>query len=894
MAITETWTNDSIENSVLIIDGYNLLIRRDRQDTMYGRGGGIIVYTKKELNCYEIPTPLDIIQAISLGIKLDKEDLHMYIVYRSPNSSLENNSKINNFINSVKDNSIIVGDFNYPDINWELLTGTLHTQEFLDVLSEKHLNQHVTFPTHQAGNILDLVLSNVPNLIQSLKEAGKLGNSDHTALEVVIQADNTIKIPKHTVWNFAKARFQEMKYELSTIHWRDHFTNNIEANWATFEAMFSEICNKYVPKKSVKQMKRPAWLKQETLTLIRQKRAAWKRYRGTKNQNDFLVYKLLEKKVHKAVKKAKHRHEVNIAKNAKTNPKLFYAYLNTKKGNKISVGPVKDESGNFCNDDGETANILNNHYSRMFTAEDPQLPEQPPDFTCTEMDEPIITRRRIVEVLQHMKKSCSPGPDGISQRILIEVAEEISYPLYLLFKESLDSAQLPEEWKVAHVIPIFKKGSKSDPANYRPISLTSVVVKLLERMLKESIMSHLISNKLIKPSQHGFMPKRSTTTNLVTYLDYVTKQLDSGHSVDILYLDFAKAFDKVPHQRLIQKLKCHKINPKVIAWISSWLHNRKQRVSVNGTVSEWIDVLSSVVQGSVLGPILFIIFINDIDLCLGDFEAFMSKFADDTKIAKIVNDNSTAAEMQTIISRLEEWSIKWGMQFNASKCFIIHLGYHNQKFKYRMAGQIISTTSDQRDLGIFIDDSCKPGLQCAIAAKKANQVLGRINRSFSCYTRDVMLQIYKVFVRPNLEYAVSAWSPWLAKDINVLESIQHRATRRISDVHGSYPERLQQLQLTTLEERRIRGDAIEMFKYLHGNWDIDFTTMFTTDNPERQITRQQQSYMPVRVPRARLDLRKNFFCVRGPQTWNSLPSEMRQSSSLNAFKNAFDQLPRNI
>ena len=211
-----------------------------------------------------------------------------------------------------------------------------------------------------------------------------------------------------------------------------------------------------------------------------------------------------------------------------------------------------------------------------------------------------------------------------------------------------------------------------------------------------------------------------------------------------------------------------------------------------------------------------------------------------------------------------------------------------------MAGQTISTTSDQRDLGILIDDSCKPGLQCAIAAKKANQVLGRINRSFSCYTRDVMLQIYKVFVRPNLEYAVSAWSPWLAKDINVLESIQHRATRRISDVHGSYPERLQQLQLTTLQERRIRGDAIEMFKYLHGNWDIDFTTMFTTDNPERQITRQQQSYMPVRVPRARLDLRKNFFCVRGPQIWNSLPSEMRQSSSLNAFKNAFDQLPRNI
>ena len=127
------------------------------------------------------------------------------------------------------------------------------------------------------------------------------------------------------------------------------------------------------------------------------------------------------------------------------------------------------------------------------------------------------------------------------------------------------------------------------------------------------------------------------------------------------------------------------------------------------------------------------------------------------------------------------------------------------------------------------------------------------------------------------------------KDKNALESIQHRATRRMSDVHGSYPERLQKLHLTTLDERRMRGDAIEMYKYLHRYWDIDYSTLFTIDNPQRRITRQQQSYMPVRVPRARLDIRKNFFCVRGPEIWNSLSSEIRQSTSLNAFKNAYDK-----
>ena len=201
-----------------------------------------------------------------------------------------------------------------------------------------------------------------------------------------------------------------------------------------------------------------------------------------------------------------------------------------------------------------------------------------------------------------------------------------------------------------------------------------------------------------------------------------------------------------------------------------------------------------------LCPVLFTIFINDIDSCLCDFEGFISKFADDTKIAKVVSDETSAAEMQEIISNLERWSATWGMQFNANKCSLIHFGYHNKKFQYSLLGQTVAPANGQRDLGVIIDETCQPSQQCAIAAKKANQVLGRINRAFSCYTKDIMLQIYKVFVRPHLEHAITAWSPWLKKDKDLLESIQHRATRRMSNIHGSYPERLQQLNLTTLEE----------------------------------------------------------------------------------------------
>ena len=205
---------------------------------------------------------------------------------------------------------------------------------------------------------------------------------------------------------------------------------------------------------------------------------------------------------------------------------------------------------------------------------------------------------------------------------------------------------------------------------------------------------------------HSIWPKNAKNASTWVTAIYNIFRTRRWSGSNVLYLDFAKAFDKVPHKRLIQKLKCIKIHPKTVAWIQAWLENRKQRVIVNGTASEWTDVLSSVVQGSVLGPILFIIFINDIDSCTSDFEAFISKFADD-----IVNNETAATEMQTIINKLEQWSAQWGMPFNTNKCCILHLGYHNKKFPYSLYSQNTSTTAEQKDLGVMIDDSCKPSVQ---------------------------------------------------------------------------------------------------------------------------------------------------------------------------------------
>ena len=576
-------------------------------------------------------------------------------------------------------------------------------------------------------------------------------------------------------------KFDDMKKVLREIQWNEILVNDVDTDWDCFKKTITAMCDQFIPKKTIKEIKQPPWLKREIVRLLRQKRAAWRRYQNSKLEADLQSFKLVQKKVKNSIKRAKHNHEIQISKNAKKNPKLFYSYLSNKKQNRIHVGPLNQGDGGLCDDSQEMAEMFNRHYAKVFTEEDANLPPNPPPIDCPEMSDIHFSPYMVTEVLKKLKNSSSPGPDEISQRVLKETADEISLPLSILFEKSMQSGVVPMDWRTANVVPIYKSGPKGEPVNYRPISLTSVVVRVMERILKIKMLLHLKENRLINPSQHGFLPKKSTSTNLNAYLEYMTKKLDEGQAVDVLYLDFSKAFDKVPHKRLIQKLKAHNFSKSLITWITAWLNGRKQRVLVNGTYSEWLNVVSSVVQGSVLGPILFVVYINDIDTCIGTKEGIMSKFADDTKVAKVVKDTKTAAEMQEVMQNLETWCEKWGMVFNIKKCCILHFGHRNMQQQYKMSGQILESHTSQRDLGVMISNDCLPGAQCALAAKKANQVLGQVSRSFSCKNKDVMLQIYKVFIRPHLEYAVTSWSPWQRKDVETLEKIQHRATRGMSD-----------------------------------------------------------------------------------------------------------------
>jgi hypothetical protein len=442
---------------------------------------------------------------------------------------------------------------------------------------------------------------------------------------------------------------------------------------------------------------------------------------------------------------------------------------------------------------------------------------------------------------------------------------------------------VPQEWKDATVSPLFKKGKRDKTENYRPVSLTSVIGKLLESIIKDKLVEHLDKFALINTSQHGFTKGRSCLTNLLEFMEQVTKTVDEGQPVDLIYLDFAKAFDKVPYMRLFKKLEAHGVSKKIIAWIQNWLSSRRQKVSINKEFSGWKNVTSGVPQGSVLGPVLFLIYINDIDC---DLVSKFKKFADDTKLCKGVKNIEDVVSLQNDLDKLHQWSEDWQMQFNVDKCSVIHVGRNNKQNIYKLGDKNLRSSESERDLGIIVDNSIKFSEQCSAVIKAANSMLGLIRRTIMCKSKEILVRLYKALVRPKLEYCIQAWGPYLKKDIYGLEKVQRRATKMIRECKGQdYKTRLIKTGLISLEDRRHRGDLIQTFRLIKGIDKVDFNDFFELVS---NANRTRGHRFKIVKKRSRLELRRNFFSQRVVNTWNNLPTSVVETDSVNCFKNRLD------
>ena len=642
-------------------------------------------------------------------------------------------------------------------------------------------------------------------------------------------------------------------------------------------------------------------MNQNAMRVIRKKRRLWKHYCTTKDYQSYLAYKQVQNFTKSVIRKAKKDFEKKLAANAKKNPKAFYRYINSTCKTQSKVGPLKDSMGNIQTDDATQAGILNDKFVTCFTQEDlSTLPTPEPKFDPSQ-GPPLSNITVEVETVSKKIDALNPdkacGPDNIRARTLCELASELAIPITIIFNKCLAECAVPYDWKLSNVTAIFKKADKTDAGNYRPISLTCLLCRILESIIRDEILSHLRTYELIEKSQHGFLPHKSCVTNLLEFLEVITRLIDEGNNVDVVFLDFSKAFDKVPHVRLMSKVRAHGIVGNVAGWIEEWLRGRKQRVVLNGKASSWADVLSGVPQGSVLGPILFLIYINDIDQAINCVSTLMKKFADDTKIASVTNTLEQCQLLQEQIDALQKWAEIWQMSFNLDKCVVMHIGQRNNNHLYTMNGADLKTTECEKDIGVYMQPSLKPSIQIAEAVKKANRALGTLLRSLTFRDTKHYIRLYQQQVRCHLESAVQVWSPWLKQDIDNIEGVQKRAIKNCRGLRGSYEEKLKCVGLTSLCDRRMRGDMIQTFKILKGIDHVDYKTWFTKVNECHQRTRLAVSVSDngeilhsenLLEPQSRLDIRRNFFSCRVVQPWNNLPPCVQNAADVQDFKVKYD------
>ena len=660
--------------------------------------------------------------------------------------------------------------------------------------------------------------------------------------------------------------------------------------WDDFSESMAKIQNDHVPTKITSTRFHQPWINTKLKRLSRRKKRSFKKKSRTKRKKDHARHRKLKADLQRESRQALNNFiKDTISPDAKGNPKKFWGFIKNKRLDDTGIAPLRNKDGIIYSDNGMKAKILNEQFSSVFNSEeDDDIPDLGPS-PHPSMKKITVTSKGVFLLLARMNPHKATGPDGISAQILKILAEEIAPILTLLFQASLDQGTVPLKWKEAHVVPIFKKGDKNKAANYRPISLTSICSKCLEHIVRSNVMDHFDQLKILTDSQHGFRKNRSTVSQLITTTHDLLTSLEKGGVRDVVFLDYSKAFDKVPHKRLLHKLKFYGVRESTNQWISSFLENRTQLVLVDGTASPSAPVLSGVPQGTVLGPLLFLAYINDLPDCITP-GSDARLYADDSALSREIKTSDDEKALQSDLDELQAWERRWKMEFNPDKCQAMRVTLKRNRAdpSYTIHGQELEAVTKAKYLGLTISKNLSWSDHIAATAKKAETARAFLARNIHSCPPEVKKQCYTTLVRPILEYASEVWDPHQDINIKCLERVQRRSARFITgnyDRHASVSAMLTNIKLPTLRDRRAATKVTTFYKGINGQLDIPTSHL----KPSGRRTRGNQ--LKYHQMSCRLNLTNSSFYPDAIRLWNSLPHEVAAAQTLESFKSRLQRHP---
>jgi Reverse transcriptase (RNA-dependent DNA polymerase)/Endonuclease-reverse transcriptase len=869
--VCETWlTERETDRSLVAFSDYKIF-RRDRRS----KGGGVCIFVRKNLSCVQVvlPPSFDSVEVVSIVMGKAR----FACLYRAPNDETDPLvfDALIDFLSQASP-LCLTGDFNLPGIDWNRLVSSPDpvSQVIFDTCCRNALTQYITEPT-RGTKTLDLLFCNEPHFLVQGSVCPPFSTSDHNSLQFTALSLSNLKSRPKQYRDFKRASYDLISVFLSEVRWDEVFSNciSVQEFWSSFQQILNQAIEHFVPLRELRHPK--ARHSRSHRRLLNKKRALWKRLRKDPGNTTLrTVYNQCSREC-KQLATDNYQKQVNQII-SKKDPRAFYSFLNKNLKSNTCISALVDSDGATLHSSVEKAELLNNTFSAVFTVDDgshhlcpPRIPQE--DF----LTEVCFSESIVSDYLRRLKPKGSSGPDGIPSIFLKRLKFYLSYPLSKIFQVSFLSGCLPEDWLVSKVTPIFKKGVASNPSNYRPVSLTSTCCRLMESIIKDTITSHFKRHDLITAHQHGFRKGRSTETQLLECVNDWTLALDQGFCVDIVYIDFAKAFDSVSHNKLLCKILGYGISGKLNAWISAFLQNRSQYVAIEDECSSVSPVLSGVPQGSVLGPVLFEVYINDLPDCLPK-EITTKLFADDVKLYKVIRNLSDQALLQGALDSLANWSLIWQLPVSASKCDLIQLGHKPLVSSYTLNGVNIQPSKCVRDLGVLIDSSLGFHQHIASITAKAYKLLGIIFRCLPNSEPVLLVRAFKTYVRPILEYGSIIWSPNHSQAILTLEKVQRYFSRRALGFPSlSYIERLIVLGLEFLEKRRLVSDLGFCHRLLNGEYDIDFSQFMQTPAMlSLRSSSRLSNNQKLAVPHARLNIRKHCFPVRVIPIWNSLSDKI--------------------